>query len=163
MLTITTSVYRPSPRTPSRENQHSRSEPARRDPDVTISRSPIQRRRINKIRRSECRQPRRQECDGSRQTERVGPKPLRGQFTARNPGIGGDHAIVADNVHYRQAHDGPSRGDSTRGDGVDDGGQELREPADEHADHEEDAATADVGDDSAVDQDGDDADGGEDA
>lgn len=71
--------------------------------------------------------------------------------------------VVAEDIDDRQAHNGPPGGLGAGVLGVDHGGDQLREAAEEHADDEEHAAAADVGDDCAIDQDGDDPDGREDA
>lgn len=71
--------------------------------------------------------------------------------------------VVASDVQHRQPDDSTACRDRAGGDGVHNGGKKLGKAAEEHADDQEDATAADVGDDGAVNQDRDDADGGEDA
>lgn len=92
----------------------------------------------------------------------MGAQALGGEFAAAQPGVGADHAVVAEHVDARQAD-----GDLARrlGAGVfvvhgcDD---ELQTAADEQARHEQDAPVAEAHDDEGVCDEGEDGNGGED-
>lgn len=71
--------------------------------------------------------------------------------------------VVSEDVDDGQSNDGSPRRLGARVYGVNDGNQQLREAAEEQAAGEKDAAATDVGDDGAVDEDGDDADSSRDA
>jgi len=92
----------------------------------------------------------------------MGTQSLRGEFAAGEPGVSGDHAVVAEHVDGGEA-DCDFAGRLCVGGlvvyGCDD---ELEDAADEEAGHEEDAPVAIADDYEGVCDEGDYADGGED-
>lgn len=87
-------------------------------------------------------------------------QPLRGEFAARQPGVGGDHAVVGEHVDGGEADCDFARGLGVGRFVVDDGDDELQDAADEETGHEEHAAVAVANDDAGVGDEGEDADGG---
>ena len=140
-----------------------RADEAGRRPDVSVLGAPVQGVGVDKVRGGEGGEPGAEEADTRRQAKGVGSQALGGEFAAAEPGVGGDHAVVADDVDNRDADDdfaGPRRAGLVL---VDDGDDELGQAAEAHAGEEEDAAAAVFGDDQRVGEDGEDADPDEDA
>jgi hypothetical protein len=72
----------------------------------TVFGTPIKRIGIDEVRRRECRKPSTRKGHCGCDAESVRAQALRWDFATGQPGVGGDHTVVATDVDDRQADDG---------------------------------------------------------
>lgn len=132
------------------------------EPDEAILGTPRERGRIDEIWRCKSCEPGAEETNGGGETESVASETLRGDLSACEPGVGGDHAVVGHHVDAGQGYQDDSGGIGCAQDMVDNSDDQLEDTADGQTGGEDDAASAPADNDQAVEEDGENAHGGED-
>jgi hypothetical protein len=109
---------------------------ARREPNESVPRTPVERLDVEEVWCGKGSQPRAYEAGGGCEPESVGAQALGGEFATTEPGVCADHAVVAEHV-YAGETDGHFAGRLRIGMLLVYGGDdELEETADDEAGHE---------------------------